>query len=128
MRQDTILRTAWALIFVATLFPIPAAAQRLVIGNTAISAEGLPIWFAQETGIYKKNGLDTEAIFLGGGGPRSLSVILSGECPISHGSGLPLINSNINGADLVMITGGTTIINYWLVTRTETQSPEQLRG
>ena len=127
--MSPLLRTACALILlVVSLFPIPGAAQKLVIGNTAISAEGLPVWFAQETGIYKKNGLDTQAVFLGGGGPRSLSVILSGECPISHGSGLPLINSNINGADLVMIAGGTTIINYWLVTRPETKSPEQLRG
>lgn len=106
----------------------PAAAQKLVVGNTAISAEGLPIWFAHEAGIYQKNGLDVQPIFLGGGGPRSLSVILSGECPISHGSGLPLINSNIGGADLVMITGGTTAINYWLMTRAETKSPDQLRG
>jgi NitT/TauT family transport system substrate-binding protein len=116
----------WFLLLL--LRPSVIEAASLVIGNTAISAEGLPIWVAQETGIYKKNGLDTQAVFLGGGGPRSLSVILSGECPISHGSGLPLVNSNIGGADLVMITGGTTTINYWLVTRPETKSGDQLRG
>jgi len=105
-----------------------AGAQKLLIGQTAISAEGLPIWLAYELGIFKKNGLDATPVFLGGGGPRSLSVILSGECPISHGSGMPLVNSNLNGSDLAMITGGTTTINYWLMTRPETRSPEQLRG
>ena len=129
-RTLTLLRdAAWVLtLVIPLLFPTSGQAQKLVVGNTAISAEGLPVWFAYDTGIYKKNGLDAEAVFLGGGGPRSLSVILSGECPISHGSGLPLINSNLNGADLVMITGGTTIINYWLMTRAETKSPDQLRG
>ena len=116
----------WFLLFL--FLPSVVEPENLVIGNTAVSAEGLPIWVAYETGIYKKNGLDAQAIFLGGGGPRSLSVILSGECPISHGSGLPLVNSNIGGADLVMITGGTTTINYWLVTRPETRSGDQLRG
>jgi ABC-type nitrate/sulfonate/bicarbonate transport system substrate-binding protein len=92
-------KTGYILWFLLFLFlPSVVEAGNLVIGNTAISAEGLPIWVAQETGIYKKNGLDTQAVFLGGGGPRSLSVILSGECPISHGSGLPLVNSNIGGA------------------------------
>jgi ABC-type nitrate/sulfonate/bicarbonate transport system substrate-binding protein len=105
-----------------------AAAQKLMVGQTAISAEGLPIWLAYELGIFKKNGLDAVPVFLGGGGPRSLSVILSGECPISHGSGMPLVNSNLNGSDLVMITGGTTTINYWLMTRPETKSPDQLKG
>jgi NitT/TauT family transport system substrate-binding protein len=125
--MSQLVRAAWA-FFLVVVFPSLGAAQKLVVGNTAISAEGLPIWFAHETGIYKKNGLDVQPVFLGGGGPRSLSVILSGECPISHGSGLPLISSNIGGADLVMIAGGTTTINYWLVARPETKSPEQLRG
>ena len=116
------------LLLAIVLPPSSAMAQKLVIGNTAISAEGLPIWFAHETGIYKKNGLEAYPVFLGGGGPRSLSVILSGECPISHGSGMPLVNSNLSGSDLVMIAGGTVAINYWLMTRAETKDPEQMRG
>jgi hypothetical protein len=43
-------------------------AQKLVVGNTSISAEGLPIWFAHETGIFKKNGLEADPVFLGDGG------------------------------------------------------------
>lgn len=117
------------LLLLALVFrPVESGAQKLMVGQTAISAEGLPIWLAHELGIFKKNGLDATPVFLGGGGPRSLSVILSGECPISHGSGMPLVNSNLNGSDLAMITGGTTTINYWLMTRPETKSGEQLRG
>jgi ABC-type nitrate/sulfonate/bicarbonate transport system substrate-binding protein len=74
--MSLLVRAAWA-FFLVVVFPSLGAAQKLVVGNTAISAEGLPIWFAHETGIYKKNGLDVQPVFLGGGGPRSLSVILS---------------------------------------------------
>lgn len=123
-----ISRFCGLLLLFLILGPTDSGAQKLMIGQTAISAEGLPIWLAHELGIFKKNGLDATPVFLGGGGPRSLSVILSGECPISHGSGMPLVNSNLNGSDLAMITGGTTTINYWLMTRPETKSPEQLRG
>ena len=103
-------------------------AQKLVVGNTSISAEGLPIWFAHETGIFKKNGLEATPVFLGGGGPRSLAVVLSGEAPIAHGSGMPLVTSNLSGSDIVAITGGTGTINYWLMTRPEIKSGDQLRG
>ena len=52
----------------------------------------------QETGIYKKNGLDTQAVFLGGG-DRDLCQSFSRASVHFHGSGLPLVNSNIGGAD-----------------------------
>jgi ABC-type nitrate/sulfonate/bicarbonate transport system substrate-binding protein len=65
--MSQLVRAAWA-FFLVVVFPSLGAAQKLVVGNTAISAEGLPIWFAHETGIYKKNGLDVQPVFLGGGG------------------------------------------------------------
>ena len=51
--MSQLVRAAWA-FFLVVVFPSLGAAQKLVVGNTAISAEGLPIWFAHETGIYKK--------------------------------------------------------------------------
>ena len=108
--------------------PCTVLGQKLVVGNTSIGAPGLPIWLAYETGIFKKNGLDAQAVWLGGGGPTTISVILSGEAHIYHGAGNGVIASNLGGSDLVMIAGGTTSINYWLMSRPETKAKEQLRG
>jgi hypothetical protein len=44
-------KTGHILSFLLFLFlPSVVEAENLVIGNTAISAEGLPIWVAYETG------------------------------------------------------------------------------
>ena len=105
-----------------------ALAQKFVVGNTSIGAPGLPVWVAYETGIFKRNGLDAQAVWLGGGGPTTISVILSGEAQIYHGAGNGVVASNLGGSDLVMIAGGTTSINYWLMSRAETKSKDQLKG
>jgi len=105
-----------------------ALAQKFVVGNTSIGAPGLPVWVAYETGIFRKNGLDAQAVWLGGGGPTTISVILSGEAQIYHGAGNGVVASNLGGSDLVMIAGGTTSLNYWLMSRAETKAREQLKG
>jgi NitT/TauT family transport system substrate-binding protein len=105
-----------------------ALAQKLIVGNTSIGAPGLPVWVAYETGIFKRNGLDAQAVWLGGGGPTTISVILSGEAQIYHGAGNAVVASNLGGSDLVMIAGGTTSLNYWLMSRAETKSKDQLKG
>jgi NitT/TauT family transport system substrate-binding protein len=108
--------------------PVSVLAQKFLVGNTSIGAPGLPVWLASETGIFKKNGLDAQAVWLGGGGPTTISVILSGEAHLYHGAGNGVVASNLGGSDLVMIAGGTTSINYWLMSRAETKSKEQLKG
>jgi ABC-type nitrate/sulfonate/bicarbonate transport system substrate-binding protein len=123
------LTSAIAIVFYLTSsVPDSALAQKLVVGNTSIGAPGLPVWVAYETGIFKRNGLDAQAVWLGGGGPITISVILSGEAHIYHGAGNGVVASNLGGSDLVMIAGGTTSINYWLMSRSETKSREQLKG
>lgn len=128
MRRRSFARMAAIFLFLIAIGPSNAIGQKFVVGNTSIGAPGLPIWVAYETGIFRKNGLDAQAVWLGGGGPITISVILSGEAQIYHGAGNGVIASNLGGSDLVMIAGGTTSINYWLMSGPETKSREQLRG
>ena len=43
------------------------AAEKVHVGYSAISAVTVPLWAAQEKGLFKKYGLDTELIYLAGG-------------------------------------------------------------
>jgi ABC-type nitrate/sulfonate/bicarbonate transport system substrate-binding protein len=126
MRRLSFARTAAIFLFVIAIGPSNALGQKFVVGNTSIGAPGLPIWVAYETGIFRKNGLDAQAVWLGGGGPITISVILSGEAQIYHGAGNGVIASNLGGSDLVMIAGGTTSINYWLMSGPETKPGSSL--
>ncbi|MGH7824874.1 MAG: hypothetical protein ACREQ7_06820, partial [Candidatus Binatia bacterium] len=38
------------------------AAQTIRIGSAGLSGELLPLWIAQDRGLFKKHGLDTEVI------------------------------------------------------------------
>ena len=51
---------------------------RLSISFPSVSGAQAVLWVAQETGIFRQNGLDAELIYIGGG-PRSMAALLSGR-------------------------------------------------
>ncbi len=104
-----------------------AQSTRLNVGYSAISAEQSPSWIAKETGIFKKNGLDIQLIYFTGG-TTAVQALVSGEVPISQVSGPAVVNSALAGSDIVMVAGGATSLDYWLMSRPEIKRPEQLKG
>ena len=104
-----------------------AQSIKLNAGYSAISADQLPAWIAKETGIFKKNGLDIQLIYFTGG-TTAVQALVSGEVPISQVAGPAVVNSALAGSDIVMIAGGATSLDYWLMSRPEIKRPEQLKG
>jgi ABC-type nitrate/sulfonate/bicarbonate transport system substrate-binding protein len=70
---------------------------RILYASTALSFS--PIWIASDLGIYRKHGLDAEAILLGGG-PLIASVLLSGSADIGIGAGDAPIRVALQGGDM----------------------------
>ena len=106
-----------------------ASAQliKLNVGYSAISEEQLPAWIAKETGIFEKNGLDVQLIYFTGG-TTTVQALVSGEVPISQVAGPAVVNSALAGSDVVMVAGGATSADYWLMSRPEIKKAEQLKG
>lgn len=106
-----------------------ASAQltKLNVGYSAISEEQLPAWIAKETHIFEKNGLDVQLIYFTGGTTAVLALV-SGEVPISQVAGPAVVNSALAGSDILMVAGGATSLDYWLMSRPEIKKPEQLKG
>ncbi len=104
-----------------------AQLTKLNVGYSAISEEQLPAWIAKETGIFEKNGLDVQLIYFTGG-TTTVQALVSGEVPISQVAGPAVINSALAGSDVVIIAGGATSLDYWLMSKTEIKRPEQLKG
>ena len=112
------------------LFPVTAGSQGLkqvYISYGAVDVDQLPGWIAKETGIFRQNGLDAQLVYFTGGAQR-IAALLSGDAPITQGSGPAAIISNLRGADVVVIAGGTVTLDFWLMSRPEIKSPQQLRG
>jgi NitT/TauT family transport system substrate-binding protein len=118
-----------ALVSSAVSWTHPALAQltRLNVGYSAISGDQLPAWVAKEAGIYEKNGLDVQLIFFTGG-TTAVMALVSADTPISQVAGAGVINSVLAGSDAVLVSGGVTSLNYYLMSRPDIKTAEQLKG
>jgi NitT/TauT family transport system substrate-binding protein len=116
-------------LLLSALWSSPAVAQltKLNVGYSAISGDQLPAWVAKEAGIFQKNGLDVQMIYFTGG-TTAVMALVSADTPISQVAGSAVVNSALAGSDTVLIVGGVTSLNYYLMAQPKIKTPEQLKG
>src|SRR6187551_1901585 len=128
------LRSKTFLGIILTVVLLAAAAQsahaqliRINVGYSAISGDALPVWLAKDTGIFEKNGLDVQPVFFTGG-TTAIMALVSADTPIAQLAGPAVVNSVMAGSDATIIAGGVTSLNYYLQSRADIKTPEQLKG
>ena len=104
-----------------------ARSKPMTIGYVGIDAPQLPAWFAKEAGIFQKNGLDVQLVNFTGG-PIATAALISGDVAVTQVSGPSVVSANLKGADTVFIAGGTITLDYWLMSRREIKTAEDLKG
>src|SRR5262245_58470928 len=116
-------------LFTSFSFYSVAEAQltKVTLGNNAISGNALPAWMAKEAGIFNKNGLDVQIVYFRGGTITTMALVAR-ETPISQASGPPIVSAALKGADTVVVAGGNVVSEYWLMSRPEIKTAEQLKG
>jgi NitT/TauT family transport system substrate-binding protein len=105
----------------------PAQLTKLNVGYVGINSDNVIAFIAKETGIYAKNGLDVQLIYFAGG-TTAVMALVSGETPITQTAGPSVVNAVLSGSDAVMIAGGVTTLDYWMLSRPEIKTPAQLKG
>ncbi|HWH79060.1 MAG TPA: ABC transporter substrate-binding protein [Candidatus Binatus sp.] len=111
-------------------FPLSVASAqiaKLTVGYSSTASAEILAWLAKETGIFAKNGLDVQLVYFRGGTTATMA-LLSRQTPISQGSGQVIVNAALRGADTVMIAGGLVDTEWWLMTRPDIRTAEQLKG
>ncbi len=118
-----------ALVLAFTLCGTVVEAQltKLTIGSNTLSGSGLPAWIAKDAGIFRKNGLDVQIVYFRGGTITAMALVAR-ETPIGQVTGPPIVSAGLKGADAVMIAGGNVVSEYWLMSRPEIKTAEQLKG
>src|SRR5215471_15342817 len=106
---------------------IYAQTTKINVGYSAISGNALPVWIAKDAGIFERNGLDAQLVYFTGG-TTAVMALLSADTPFAYLAGPAVVNSVLAGADATLIAGGITSFNYYLMSRPDIKSPEQLRG
>jgi ABC-type nitrate/sulfonate/bicarbonate transport system substrate-binding protein len=77
--------------------------------------------------IFRKNGLEVQLVYFRGGTITAMALVAR-ETPISQVSGPPIVSAVLKGADAVMVAGGNVVSEYWLMSRPEIKTAEQLKG
>jgi len=118
--------------FVALFLAIAWSAQaqtltRTVIGYSAIQAPVVPLWLADEQGLFRKYGVDPRLVFI-----RTTSVhmagLISGQIDISYGGATGVLPTVGSGVDLKFIATLSSRLTHMLVVRPEIQKPRDLLG
>lgn len=104
------------------------AGDKIRIGMGALSPTNSAVWVAEERGLFKKHGLDVEAIFIGGGAARGVNALLAGDIQFATAGGGPVISSMLKGVDVVMIAALNNKGVHRLVVRQDIDTPEALKG
>jgi NitT/TauT family transport system substrate-binding protein len=103
------------------------ALKKVVIGYSAISPNQAPAWVAQEAGIFRKNGLDVQLIFVESG-TRLIQTLISGDVVAAQVAGPAAIQSNLQGSGIVLIAGILNTLDYKLIVGRDITRPDQLKG
>jgi NitT/TauT family transport system substrate-binding protein len=121
-----------SLMFLLTVFlllPTTDAvhAEKIRIAYSAISGVQLPLWIAQDKGLFKRQGLDTDLLYIGGGSVV-VQAMLGGEVQFTRASAPGIVQASLRGAELVMIANTVNTLVYSVMTRPDVKGPEDLRG
>lgn len=106
-----------------------AAAQlrKLNIAYTATSPYQAALIIAEQTGIFKKHGLDPSLI-LTAGGSLGFQAMMGGDVAMVLADGSAAVTSNLAGADVVIIASLLNTFPYSLISLPELKKVNQLVG
>jgi NitT/TauT family transport system substrate-binding protein len=102
------------------------ALDKVSVGLSAVSAIFGVAWVTEDKGIFKKHGIDSEVIVIGGGAARGVSSLIAGDVQFLLGAGDAAINANLRGADVVMVASVLNKGVQRVMARPELKRPEDL--
>ena len=104
-----------------------SAADRLRIAYSSISGAYIGIWMAHDAGLFAKEGLEDQIIFIPSA-TQLAQVTVAGDVDIASLGGGPMIAAVLSGADLKIIGNNVNKMIFSIHTKPEVKSVEELRG
>ncbi|HYA30848.1 MAG TPA: ABC transporter substrate-binding protein [Acidobacteriota bacterium] len=122
-------RTVLLLLLCLLPYPLWAATKSNVplrVAYSSISGAGIVTWIAADKGLFAKNGLDVELIYVAGSG--AMQSLLGGTTAMGIQGIEPVFRVNSHGADTVMIFGVVTKPTFSIIVRPEIKEYRELKG
>ena len=126
--MTNVSQTMAILIAVTLVYCGAASAQeRIMLAYSSVDASNAVWYTAQEVGLFKKHGLDSELIYIPST-TTAVSSIIAGDIPIGNASGGGVASAVVGGANLVMVACMLNTLPYELVVQESIKTAEDLRG
>ena len=104
-----------------------AYAQSLKIPYVSLSPTAGPLWITYETGLFKKNHINAELLYIPGGSVIIQS-IMSGDVKVANMAPPSAIGAWARGADLTLIASGVDQLLETVVTGPDIKQPSDLKN
>ncbi|HEY2987407.1 MAG TPA: ABC transporter substrate-binding protein [Candidatus Binatia bacterium] len=119
-----------SLLLVAIFFlivpSVAHAAEKLRVSHCYIGGAVMPLWAAKEAGLFNREGLDVEMIWIQGN--PSVASLISGEIDLLYCIPHTVISAMAGGADLLFVASVYNRMQYRIVAAPGIDRPEQLKG
>ena len=123
----------WIVIFLLLGFLFPNLGDAANKGRvpvraaySSISGSAVVTWLAVDKGLFAKNDLDVELIYVAGS--QAMQSLLSGTTPIGIQGIEPVFRVNAHGNDTVMLLGVVTKPPFSIMVRPEIKDYRELKG
>jgi ABC-type nitrate/sulfonate/bicarbonate transport system substrate-binding protein len=100
---------------------------KVVAGYGSTDGAIAPLWFAKETRLFEKRGLDVRLVGMGTGAV-SLRALIANDLEVASLSGSGLVQAALQGADTVILSAAINGFIFKVFGVPEISSPAQLKG
>src|SRR3972149_2642933 len=105
-----------------------AQTQKLHLAYVSPSGALAVPWIAKEAGLFEKNGVEVELIFIRGASTM-IQTLVSGDIDLAHVAANPAVEANLGGADVVVLaTALNRPVGFYMMGQPGVKSVEELRG
>jgi ABC-type nitrate/sulfonate/bicarbonate transport system substrate-binding protein len=119
-------------VFLDAHAPVMLAAQakpliKVVAGYGSTDGSIAPLWFAKETKLFEKRGLDVRLVGMGTGAV-SLRALIANDLEIASLSASGLVQAALQGADTIILSAAIDGFVFKVFGAPDMTSPAQLKG
>ena len=108
-------------------YPIAGPRDRIAVSYSAVSPTFGVLWLAKDAGLFERNGLDAQLIFIQSS-PTNIQALLNNDIQIAVAGSSGVVNSAAGGLDLIFIGALFEGMAYHLITDKSIKSPADLKG
>jgi NitT/TauT family transport system substrate-binding protein len=103
-------------------------ATQMTVAYVGVSGGDLPLWTADDGGIFKKNGLDVNVTISTSSSAAMIAGLVANQLQVVWTDGTNAVSADANGADIVIVAMIHPEYGYLLMAPADIKAPADLKG